>query len=60
MTLRVQLFKLTLMVAEMLQKYQEMPHMLTIAVREITNACICNLKMISNIDVQQDYLSKKD
>ena len=48
------------MVAEMLQKYQEMPHMLTIAVREITNTCICNLKMISNIDVQQDYLSKKD
>ena len=44
----------------MLQKYQEMPHMLTIAVREITNACIGNLKMISNIDVQQDYLSKKD
>ena len=60
MTLRVQVFKLTLMVAEMLQKYQEMLHMLTIAVREITNVCIFNLKMISNIDVQQDYLSIKD
>ena len=44
----------------MLQKYQEMLHMLTIAVREITNVCIFNLKMISNIDVQQDYLSIKD
>lgn len=42
------------MVAEMLQKYQEMPHMLTIAVREITNACICNLKLMSNIDVKQE------
>ena len=31
-----------------------------IAVKEIIHHCICNLKYTSNIDVQEDFLSKKD
>ena len=30
---------------------QEMLYILTIVVKEITHACICNLKQLSNIDV---------
>ena len=37
-----------------------MLHILTIEVRQIIHACIRNLKWMSNIDVQQDKLSKKD
>ena len=33
-----------------------MLHNLTIAVREITHTCICNLKQTSKIYVQQDCL----
>ena len=38
---------------------QEMLHILTMAVREIIHACICNLKE-ANIDVQLDQLSNKE
>ena len=38
---------------------QEMLHILTIPVRKIIISRIRNLKQISNIDVQQDYHSKK-
>ena len=37
---------------------QEIPHILTIAVRRIIHACIRNLKY-SNTDVQQKNVSKK-
>ena len=36
-----------------LQMKQEMLHILTITVRKIIHACICNLKQ-SDIDVQQE------
>ena len=36
-----------------------MLHILTIAVGEIIHACIRDLKL-SNIDVQREYLSKKE
>ena len=42
------------------QLQQETLHNLKIVVREITHACICNLKSILNIDVQQAGFSKKD
>ena len=32
---------------------------LTIVVRKMTYASICNLKWMANIDVQQDCISKK-
>ena len=38
----------------------EMPCILTIVVANIIHACICNLKWMSNIDIQQDYLTRKD
>ena len=37
---------------------QEIPHILTIAVRRTIHACIQNLKY-SNTDVQQENVSKK-
>ena len=37
-----------------------MLYILTIVIGKIIHACICNLKWISNIDVQQDYLTKMD
>ena len=42
------------------QLQQETLHNLKIVVREITHACICNLKSILNIDDQQACFSKKD
>ena len=39
---------------------QEMLYIFTIMIAKIIHACICNLKQMSNMDVQQDYLTEKD